>query len=205
MTSLAAAGMLAALLAVAAATARTLPAHSAEMERIESGQIRSTGGVVENFRIRLLPVGSFPTLPPPIAAWLRARGCMIPQSFEAQEPENVIDGSFRSAGSQDWAALCSVAGVTTLYAFFAGHYNLPVAVRSQPDTLWLGHEPGSSTFGSAWGISTRSAEDLSDSPRVRPGFAIHHDGIEDADLERSLTVRYFHAGSWQILLSEDFR
>jgi hypothetical protein len=201
----AAAGLLAALLASLAAAAQKSPANSIRTERIESGQLPSAAGAPRNYRIRLLPIDSFPTLPPPIAAWLRGHACMIPQSFEAQEPENVIQGAFRAPPSQDWAALCSVAGNTTLYVFFAGQFNAPSTIRSQPDTLWLGHEPGSSTFGSAWGISTRSVDDLHDSTRIRPEFTIDHDGIEDADLERSLTLRYFQSGQWQVLFSEEFR
>jgi hypothetical protein len=193
------AGLLAGLLAASFAAAQTAPAHT---ERIESGQIRIPGAPAENYRIRLLPIESFPALPPAIAAWLRHRGCMIPQSFEAQQPENVIRGSFRAPASDDWAALCSVGGNTTLYVFLAGRP--PIPLRSQPDTLWLGHEPGSSVYGSAWGISTTTADDLRASPQIHPAFPIDHDAIEDADLERSLTLRYLQAGAWQILLSETF-
>lgn len=202
MTGRWAAGFL--LLAGYVAAAQNAPAHSAALERIESGQARSADGAVENYRIRLLPVESFPALPASVADWLRRRGCMIPQSFEAQEPENVIEGAFRAPYSEDWAALCSVSGTTTLYVFFAGQFSAPVAIRSQPDDLWLGHEPGSSVYGSAWGVSTRTADDLRASTQIRPAFLIDHDAIEDADLERSLTLRYLTAGTWQILFSEDF-
>jgi hypothetical protein len=208
MTSAAAAGLLAGLLAGAVAAGQTAPAPPANMERLEIGQLRSAAGVVENYRIRLLPVDSFPALPPPVAAWLRELGCMIPQTFEAQQPENVIHGDFRAPGSGDWAALCSAGGETTLYVFFAGQagqFDTPIPLRSQPDTYWLGHEPGSSVFGSAWGISTGAAADLRASSGIRAGFPIDHDGIEDAFLERSLTVRYFQAGRWQILFAEDFQ
>ena len=130
---------------------------------------------------------------------------MIPQTFEAQEPENLIQGAFRAPDSDDWAALCSAGGRTTLYVFFAGQFSAPRPLRSQPDTLWLGHEPGSAILGSAWGISTRTAQDLRNSTQIRPGFVIDHDAIEDADLENALTIRYFQSGTWQILLAEDFR
>jgi len=200
-----AAGLLAGLLAGTLAAAQTTLPNSAATERVESGQVRSADGVPENYRIRLLPVASFPALPQPVSQWLLQHGCMIPQTFEAQEPENVIHGAFGAPNSDDWAALCSAGGQTTLYVFFAGQFSAPVALRSQPDTLWLGHEPGSAILGSAWGISTRTAGDLRDSTQVRPGFVIDHDAIEDADLERSLTIRYFETGTWQVLFSEDFR
>lgn len=198
-----AAGILAGLLAGSLAAAQTT--SSTATECVETGQIRSPDGVAENYRIRLLPIASFPELPQPISAWLQFHGCMIPQTFEAQEPENVIHGALRAPGSDDWAALCSVSGQTTLYVFFAGQFSAPVPLRSQPDTLWLGHEPGSSVYGSAWGISTRTAQDLRDSTQIRPGFMIDHDAIEDAELERSLAIRYFQSGIWQVVFSEDFR
>lgn len=199
MTRAAGAALLAGLLTVAAAQTA-----SPGMERVESGQIRSADGALENYRIRLLPIDSFPALPRAVAVWMAGRGCMVPQTFEAQAPENAISGAFRAPGSRDWAALCSVGGETTLYVFFAGQAGAPVAVRSQPDTAWLGHEPGSSVYGSAWGISTQTASDLRASSQMHAAFAIDHDAIEDADLERSLTVRYYGAGKWQVLLAEDF-
>lgn len=199
-----AAGLLACLVAGAIAAAQSSTSAASSTEQIETGQVRSTDGTQEIYRIRLLPIESFPTVPVAIADWLRHRGCMIPQTFEAQEPENVIQGAFRAPGSQDWAVLCSLSGQTTLYVFFAGQFSAPTALRSQPDTLWLGHEPGSSIDGSAWGISTRTTEDLRASTQIRPDFPIDHDAIEDADLERSLTFRYLRDGIWRILLAENF-
>ncbi len=164
-------------------------------ERIESGEGVSPGGQKVAYRIRLLPMASFPELPASIAAELARRQCMIPQSFEAKEPENVIHGSFRALGSSDWAALCSSQGSTTLLVFFAGQPE-PIALHTQADSAWLGAEPGSNTFGSSWGIAVRSATELRASPGLRRNAPIDHDAIEDARLERSLAVRYYSAGRW---------
>lgn len=172
-------------------------------ERVESGSAPSPDGQTTAYRIRLLPVSSFPDLPGPVAAELTRRGCMIPQSFEAKQPENVIHGSFRAAGSSDWAALCSAKQTTTLYVFFAGQTDSPIALRSQPDSMWLGAEPGNSIAGSAWGISVRSARELRSTPALRRGFAIDHDAIDDARLERSMTIHYFEAGRWTTLHADD--
>ncbi len=192
-----AAGIFAGLLTMAAAALQNAPAGNAE--RIESGEIHTPGGGIEQYRIRLLPVSSFPDLPPAIVAQLRDRGCMIPQSFEAQAPENVIHGAFRAPASDDWAALCSSSGATTLYVFFAGQYGSPIDLRSQSDTAWLGAEPGSDIFGSAWGIATRSLAALQSSRLTASGVSFDHDAIEDADLERSTTVRYCDSGHWIVL------
>lgn len=203
MNRVAAVGWLAGLLAVAAAAQAPVQPFGST-ERVEAGQLRSPSGVVEHYRIRLLPVDSFPSLPPGVATRLTSLGCMIPQSFEAQQPENVIHGSFRAPGSSDWAALCSVSGTTTLYVFFAGRYGSPEALRSQTDTAWLGHEPGSSTWGLAWGIATRSLSDLRESSSIQAAFPLDHDAIDDSRLEQSDIIRYFHHGQWMILLTSDF-
>lgn len=196
----------AAILAGLMAAAAVAPAQSlvpGASERDETGVLRSTSGPAIMYNIRLLPVASFPNLPAQAAAQLQSRGCMIPQTFEAQQPENVIEGAFHAPGAQDWAALCSVSGVTTLYVFFAGRYSTPSMVRSQPDTAWLGHEPGSSVYGSAWGIGTRTLADLRQSANVQASFPLDHDGIEDSHLEHSIQVQYFHQGQWVVLLSND--
>jgi hypothetical protein len=172
---------------------------AAATEQIEQGQLQSQGGDVIAYRIRLLPVASFPDLPATIAAELRRRRCMIPQTFEAQAPENVIQGGFRTSGTSDWAVLCSVAGTTTLYVFLAGQFEAPVALRSQPDTAWLGADPGSNLFGSAWGIGVRSAANLRASRQLHGAAVFDHDGIEDARLEHSFTVRYCQDGRWLAL------
>jgi hypothetical protein len=195
------AGLLSALLAASPTMAaqNALPPGQvpvANAERIESGQVPSPGGDNIAYRIRLLPITSFPDLPAPVAAELSRRECMIPQSFEAKQPENVIHGSFRAPGSSDWAALCSSREVTTLYVFFASQSASPIALRSQPDSAWLGAEPGSSVFGSSWGIAVRTSVELRASPELRRGLSIDHDAIDDARLERSLTIHYFQAGRW---------
>lgn len=165
-------------------------------ERIESGELQAGSGMPIQWRIRLLPLDSFPDLPPGVAAQLGLRQCMIPQSFEAQQPENVIHGSLRAPGSSDWAVLCSVRGMTTLYVFFGGQFDAPISLRTQRDTEWLGAEPGDHVFGSAWGISLSSAAEMRASPQLRQELHPDHDGIQDARLERGATIRYYEEGKW---------
>ena len=184
-------------------TAAPIAPTAAGTERLESGTLQTPDGRQETYRIRLLPVASFPDLPTEVATQLNRTGCMIPQTFEAQQPENVIEGAFRAPNSRDWAALCSVSGRTTLYVFFAGHYDSPESLRSQADTLWLGAEPGSSVYGSAWGIAVRTAADMRESRQWHGSVHFDHDGIEDARLERSATVHYWLAGKWLALGNDE--
>jgi hypothetical protein len=185
------AGCIAALLSQPTTAGQNLNA-----ERLETGTAQNSAGNTVSYRIRLLPVTSFPDLPEEVATELGHRQCMIPQSFEAKQPENVIHGAFRASGSSDWAVLCSAAGTTSLYVFFAGQFQSPISLRTQPDSAWLGAEPGSSIFGSAWGIAVRTAAELRDSPQLRRAAPFDHDAIDDARLERSVTIHYYQAGKW---------
>jgi len=161
-------------------------------ERAETGFAIIDGHAHVTYRIRLLPVSSFPQLPPQVTQKLDAMGCMIPQTYAAHEPENVISGSFEKKGSSDWAVLCSLHGVTTLYVFFQSDLMHPTALRHQPDTLWLGKE-WEEDYGSAWGIAVRPSN------LMRRSDQADHDGIEDDFLDQSSMVHYFKEGQWMTL------
>jgi hypothetical protein len=189
------------LLAIVAAIAQVNGAQAPKTEQVETGTLAvdltppsephsGPDDIIQrHYRIRLLPVSSFPQLPALVAQQLVQRGCMIPQTYEAREPENIIHGSFEKKGSNDWAALCSVNRVTTLYVFFQSDLNNPIALRHQPDSEWLGVE-WSLDYGSAWGIATRPAR------LIQHADSVNHDGIDDAFIEKSTTVHLFENGQW---------
>lgn len=179
-------------LAGIAAVAQTAFSPQPQSEQDEAGVASVPGNPGVHYQIRLLPISSFPQLPAEVAAQLSHKGCMIPQTFEAHEPENVITGSFQKRGSADWAALCSIKGVTTLYVFFQSDFSHPIALRSQPDTKWLGIE-WSEDYGSAWGISITPQAVMPRSDQA------DHDGIEDSYVGQSSVVHYFQSGQWTTL------
>ncbi|MBV8629833.1 MAG: hypothetical protein JOZ83_02840 [Silvibacterium sp.] len=171
----------------------------ATAEQIETGRVRLPSGAEVAYRIRLLPLTSFPSLPAAVAEQLAERSCMVPQTFEARAPENVFRASLERKGSSDWAVLCSANGATTLYVFFQSQPGAPIALRKQRDTEWLGSE-ALGAYGSAWGIGRRSPSQVrqakgSGSKRIEAD----HDGIEDAFIEKSSTTHYFQDGSWMTL------
>lgn len=147
-----------------------------------------------HYSIRLLPVSSFPQLPSAVVQQLSQMGCMIPQTYEAHGPENVVSGSFEKQGSSDWAVLCSVKGTTTLYVFFQSNLASPVALRHQLDGKWLGRDGAwSLDYGSAWGISAIPSRVM---PRTEH---IEHDGVQDSFVEQSSTIHYFDDERWTLL------
>jgi hypothetical protein len=170
------------------------------IEQVESGRVRLPSGTEVVYRIRLLPLTSFPALPPAVAAQLDERKCMVPQTYEARAPENVVHASLERRGSDDWAVLCSVNGSTTLYVFFQSQLAAPVALRRQRDTEWLGSQV-LDAYGSAWGIARRVPSQMRAGKGV--GAAEHggfdHDGVDDAFVEKSSTTHYFEDGTWMVL------
>src|ERR1035437_6317605 len=82
-----------------------------------SGQIVIAGQSIP-YLIRHLPISSFPNLPDELTVLLNRRGCLIPQTYEAHHPENVVHASLERPGSSDWAVLCSAQGTVSLLVFF---------------------------------------------------------------------------------------
>jgi hypothetical protein len=185
-----------------AAAQSEFSASTQSSEQIETGRVRLPTGAEVVYRIRLLPLTSFPSLPPVVAAQLDERKCMVPQTYEARAPENVVRATLERKGSDDWAVLCSVNGATTLYVFFQSQLANPIALRHQRDTEWLGSEV-LGAYGSAWGISRRGPLQIRGARNslFKGKNTIDHDGIEDTFLEKSSTTHYFQEGSWTTIES----
>ena len=120
-------------------------------------------GQATPYLIRHLPVNSFPELPAAIGEQLNERGCLIPQTYEAHEPENVVHASLERQGSSDWAVLCSVKGTVSLLVFLDG--SGPVVLASAPETERLqAHDP-SGVLGFNWGIDPATPERVHEAQR----------------------------------------
>jgi hypothetical protein len=167
-------------------------------EKIEAGRTRLPSGAEVVYRIRLLPLASFPMLPAVIASQLQQKNCMVPQTYAARQPENVIRGAFEKLGSDDWAVLCSMNGATSLYVFFQSQPDEPILLRRQHDADWLGSEVAG-VYGSAWGIAARNTSQIRSSNPARRAEVIDHAGIEDAFIEHSASIHYFRDGGWVTL------
>src|SRR6266571_505562 len=125
------------------------PEQSFPAQLAETGNI-VVGGQSVPYLIRRLPVSSFPKLPDAMAEVLTARGCMIPQTYQAHRPENVIRASLERAGSSDWAVLCSAHGTVTLLVFFASAPEKPMALASTAETQSLETHDRSGVLGFDW-------------------------------------------------------
>lgn len=166
----------------------------------ESGKATINGHAV-SYLIRRLPVDSFPDLPEAIAEVLNQRGCLIPQTYQAHRPENVIRGSFDRSGSSDWAVLCSAHGRVDLLVFFGRTPGKPVTVASAPEMERLQRHGSSGVFGFDWGIDTATPQQVREaqaSLEHRPP-KLDHDALADTLLNQKTVYHFFAHGGWTIV------
>jgi hypothetical protein len=153
------------------------------------------------YLIRHLPLDSFPDLPEPIAKALEQRACLIPQTYQAHRPENLVRGSFERPGSLDWAVLCSAQGNVSLLVFFARAPNNPQLLATFPETARLQAYNSDGVLGFNWGIDAASPDAIHDAqiglvPRPpRPD----HDALADTIVDRSTIYHYFSNASWALV------
>ena len=165
----------------------------------ESGQVTVAGRTV-SYRIHRLPVSSFPDLPGAVAEQLDRRGCMIPQTYEAHHPENVVHASLERAGSSDWAVLCSANGTVSLLVFFGSAPGNPVELAKTPETKRLQRHDSTGVYGFNWGIDPANPETVRDaeSGPARPAL-LDHDGLADSVVEHTTKYRVYDQHAWTVV------
>lgn len=185
------------LLCFSAAAAPTEPGL---IQLNETGRILVAGRSTP-YIIRHLPVAAFPQIPIVVQGGISERGCLIPQTYEAQRPENVIHGSFERAGSSDWAVLCSVHGTASLLVFFGSNLDHPYTLASAQETERLqAHDP-SGVLGFNWGIDAASPRLIYDAQGgiyPRPPME-SHDAVADSIVEHATEYHYYSNGAWTLL------
>jgi hypothetical protein len=194
----------AALLALGAGRSRgqSAPPTAAmeSAERTESGHIWADGRSAP-YLIRRLPVSSFPDLPSKVAERLNQRGCMIPQTYEAHRPENVIRASLQRAGSSDWAVLCAARGRVSLLVFFGSAPDDAVELATAQETQSLETHDPSGVMGFDWGIDRASPQQVRDAQTAmehhRP--LLDHDALADTILEKSTIYHFYRKNAWTLL------
>lgn len=196
--------MFAALLGLGATLARAQDrppaAEPPGAQLTETGTI-AAGGESVRYVIHRLPVSSFPMLPKAIEDALNQRGCLIPQTYEAHRPENVVQASLERPGASDWAVLCSARGTVSLLVFFASAPEKPLALATAPETERLQPHDASGVFGFNWGIDPASPEQVHEAqsglePRPR---RLDHDALVDSVIERRTVYHFYANGLWTLL------
>jgi hypothetical protein len=169
-----------------------------------SGQIVVAGQSIP-YLIRHLPISSFPNLPDELAVQLNRRGCLIPQTYEAHHPENVIHASLERPGSSDWAVLCSAEGTVSLLVFFSSSPARLHVLSAAPETERLQTHDPSGVLGFNWGIDPASPEQIRTAqigllPRPAP---VDHDALADSLVDHHTVYHFYLNSAWIVLEMPD--
>ena len=169
-----------------------------------SGQVLVDGHSIP-YLIRHLPVTSFPQLPPAVESVLTRRGCLIPQTYEARQPENVVHASLQRRGSSDWAVLCSERGAVSLLVFFAGNLANPMVLASAPETERLQSHGSSNILGFNWAIDPASPEQVHEAQMEMrsPPPRIDHDALADSVVDQRTVYHFYSGNAWTLLDTGD--
>lgn len=163
----------------------------------ESGST-SVDGKTVSYLIRRLPVDSFPDLPEAVSDALHGRGCLIPQTYQAHRPENVIHASFDRPGSSDWAVLCSANGTVELLVFFARTPGKAMTVASAPELERIQKHGATTVWGFDWGIDPVSPMKVHEAQAASEHHAqrVDHDALADSILEQKTVYHFYTNGQW---------
>jgi hypothetical protein len=165
-----------------------------------SGQVVVAGRSIP-YLIRHLPVSSFPELPALFVAQLNRRNCLIPQTYEAHHPENVLQASLERPGSSDWAVLCSERGTVSLLVYFSSAPDGVQVVAAAPETERLQPHDASGVLGFNWAIDPATPERIRTAQiglLHRPAL-LDHDALADSLVDRHTVYHFYQKSAWIVL------
>lgn len=165
----------------------------------------TVNGKTGPYLVRHLPISSFPELPAAIQERLTRRGCLIPQTYEAHRPENVVHASLERRGSSDWAVLCSAKGAVSLLVFLASGDGEAMVLATVPETSRLQMDAMSGVLGFNWAIDAVTPEQMHEAQldMHHPPPRVDHDGLADLVVEGKTVYRFFTHGAWTVVDTQD--
>jgi hypothetical protein len=165
--------------------------------------------------IRKLQPADVVGLPPEFVDKLNARGCTIPQFGEvgrasdtsgdpatAGGPTNVIHGEFARHGQEDWAALCSKGGSSTIVIFWGKTTACPASLAMLDDAHYLKRGKDKKVRYTR-SIRALGESDLGDRAGISGLKSFSHQGIDDRFVGKSSAFFYCSAGKWKIFPAKD--
>jgi len=166
----------------------------------EKGEVLVEGRQVA-YQIRHLPVSSFPELPPAVAEQLTKRGCLIPQTYQAHRPENVVRASLEQPGSTDWSILCATQGTVALLVFFGSDVEHPAILTTAAERERLQVHDLTGVMGFNWGIdpaSPRQVRDAQAAMEHRPPL-LDHDALAETVINQRTVYHFYAKNGWTTL------
>ena len=153
------------------------------------------------YRIRHLPVTSFPDMPELLSALLTRRGCLVPQTYQARRPENIVHASLEAPGSSDWAVLCSQDGTVSLLVYFSSAPQKLQLLASAPETERLQVHDVSGVLGFNWGIDPASPRQIfqAQAGMIHRPPPVDHDALADTIIDRRTVYHFYLQNAWTTL------
>jgi len=193
-------------LQIASSGAQSVPStpKSPQSALVVSGEIVISGHAAP-YLIRHLPVSSFPALPRAVQDELNKRGCMIPQSYEAHRPENVVHGNFEGRSAIDWAVLCATRSAVSLLVFFDGSTQPPAVLASAPETERLQAHDASGVLGFNWGIDPATPQQVAGAQTglsPRPPI-LDNDTVAETIVEHKTVYHFYSKSTWTLVKLPD--
>jgi hypothetical protein len=180
------------------------PSQTADANLLNRSGEAVVNGRATPYLIRHLPVNAFPQLPASVQSALMLRDCLIPQTYEAHRPENVVNASLERHGSSDWAVLCSANGKVSLLVFF-GRGGDPMVLATEQETDRLQEHGASPALGFDWAIDQATPETLREAQfgadRSLP--VLDHDALADSVIEEKTIYRAYLNGAWKVIDPEN--
>ena len=130
---------------------------------------------------------------------------MIPQTYQAHRPENVIHASFDRPGSSDWAVLCATHGNVELLVFFARTPGKAITLASVPELQRLQRHDSSGVLGFDWGIDPASPQQIREaqaSMEHHPPL-LDHDALADTVLNQKTVYHFYAHSAWTVVDTTD--
>lgn len=168
---------------------------------------QDTPGVVKygDSGVKRLSPAAFSQLPRAIVQSLVRHDCLIPQAHHSAALQNVISGAFMGKVQKDWAVLCSLNGVSTIWIFPEGSAQTVSKIAEEEDAGYMQVIDERGVMGFSRAISAASQKYIMQHSNINDGrrLSIKHQGIDDAFVGKASRIHYYYRGRWVKLPGAD--
>ncbi|HMD32122.1 MAG TPA: hypothetical protein VKG84_09435 [Candidatus Acidoferrales bacterium] len=159
-------------------------------------------GRTQDDSVSRLEPSAFKDLPAEVREELERRKCLVPQTYEARQPENVISGKFRDGDDRDWAVLCSREGTSSVLVFWNGSVKVVAEFSNLKDANEM-QKTSRGIYGFSRRISVAPPREIHKRKQNRQLGPYEHDGINDGFVGKGSVIHYFRQGQWEDLEGAD--
>lgn len=156
-------------------------------------------------RIRRLPADSFPGLPEGVREAMHRLRCAVPQGSDLEHPHSVVAGRFATVDQVDWAFLCSVGGISSIYVLWGGEERCETPVSPAEDRAFL-QGLGEGSIGFSRRLMTVDRDRMLSYANAfggPPVPEVWHQGLEDYFEGKASVVLLCVDGEWITLAGID--